>query len=147
MATRRAASRRGSRLASSASRQTRPAEGRSVPAASFRIVDLPAPLGPSSPTISPGATRSETASSARARRYAKLTAANSSAGLPIVRLLTFGLPLVASPGGAQQRQEERSADQRRQRAQRQHGRCDDRTRQQIRQRDEDRAAQRRGRNQ
>jgi hypothetical protein len=54
----------GRSVISSSSRKTFPLVGRILPTIMLNVVVLPAPLGPSSPTISPGATARPTSSTA-----------------------------------------------------------------------------------
>ena len=57
----------GQSVISSSSRSTRPESGITIPQVMRKLVVLPAPLGPSSPTISPVSTWKSTPSTTRRR--------------------------------------------------------------------------------
>src|SRR5262245_10874777 len=59
----------GRRVMSSPSNSTRPALGEIIPTAIRKLVVLPAPFGPSKPTISPVSTSNDTRSTTRRRPY------------------------------------------------------------------------------
>src|ERR1043166_4885695 len=59
----------GLRVTSVPSNCTAPSSGRTTPTTILNVVVLPAPFGPSNPTISPGSTKIETPSTTRRLRY------------------------------------------------------------------------------
>jgi len=77
--------------------QTVPQSGVSRPAASARIVDLPPPLGPTSATVSPGATRSDTSFTTGSFSPVNVKATSSSSRPPreFVRLYPVGACFIA----------------------------------------------------
>src|SRR5262245_61124301 len=82
---------------------TRPSSGAWIPAAIFISVDLPAPLPPTRPTISPGATERSTPRSARTPPNDFLTPASSSINpaslLELAQLRPEGGKVVLLDGG------------------------------------------------
>lgn len=62
--------------------RTRPSAGRTNPSSTFSSVDLPAPLGPTNATVSPGATSKDTSATASSERPGYVTVTRSKASAP-----------------------------------------------------------------